>query len=176
MKKVISVFTLSFLISFSAGNLSAGEVPVNLEAEKLTEVPNAVLLSDKLVAGGTPTARGLGQAAEQGIRTIIDVRDPKEGTAQEKDFADAVGLKYVNIPVTLDNFSSVQADQLNAILKDPATGPALLHCATGQRALAIWALQRNHSDGVPAEQVMDEAKAKGLKKPELIEKLRSLTK
>lgn len=176
MRRIISAVAFSFLVNLSAANLFAGEVPVNLDAEKLTEIPNAVLLSDKLAAGGTPTAKGLGQAAEQGIRTVIDVRDPKEGTAQEKDFAEAVGLKYVNIPVTLDGFSPAQAEQLNAVLKDPATGPALLHCATGQRALAIWALQRNHSDGVPAQQVIDEAEAKGLKKPELIEKLRSLTK
>ncbi len=157
-----------------AGAAMAGEVPVNLDPEKLTEVPNAVLLEGKLMAGGAPTARGLGQAAEQGIRTVIDVRNPEEGTAEEKDHADAVGLKYVNIPISMENFSEAQAGKLNEVLKDPATGPALLHCATGQRAVAVWALQRNRHEGIPAAQAMQEAKQKGLQKPELTAKLQTL--
>ncbi len=166
---------MTTLITLSAPAM-AGEVPVNLEPETLTEVPNAVLLEENLVSGGAPTARGLGQAAEQGIRTVIDFRDPKEGTAEEKDHTDAIGLKYVNIPVTPGNFSDAQAKQLGDVLKDPATGPALLHCATGQRATAVWALYRNREQGVSADQALADAQAKGLKKPELIAKLKEQLK
>lgn len=161
------------MMSWIVGGAYAGEVAVKLEAEKLTEVPNAVVLNDKLAAGGAPTARGLGQAAEQGIRTVIDLREPSKETAQEKDHADAVGLKYVNIPVSVENFSPEHADKLADILKNPSTGPALLHCATGQRAVAVWALHRNRHEGVPAAQALLEAKQKGLQKPELETKLQT---
>ncbi len=175
MKKLLRTVFFMLLV-MSAGRSWAGEVKVDLDPAKLTEVPNAVTLDENLVAGGTPTARGLGQAAEQGVRTVIDVREPEEGTAKEKDNADAVGLRYVNIPISLKNFSPEQADKLNAVLKDPATGPALLHCASGQRAVAVWTLHRNLNEGVPAAQALEEGKAKGLKKPELVEKLQTLLK
>ncbi|HXV28620.1 MAG TPA: protein tyrosine phosphatase family protein [bacterium] len=154
----------------------AGEVKVELDTEKLTEVPNAVLLEDGLIAGGAPTARGLGQAAEQGIRTVIDVRMPKEGTAQEADYAEAVGLNYINIPISVDSFSEAQADELARVLEDPATGPVLLHCGSGQRAVAVWALYRNRHQGVDAQQALTDARQKGLKKPELETKLQTLMK
>lgn len=173
-KKIFGVTMLPVLLMTSSA--FAGEVPVNLDAEKLTEIPNAVQLEEGLAAGGTPTARGLGQAAEQGIRTVVDVRDPKEGTQETKDYADAVGLKYVNIPVTLDNFSEDQAKQFGKVLQDPASGPVLLHCASGQRAIAVWALYRNREKGIPSEQALADAEAKGLKKPELISKLKTQLK
>lgn len=160
-------------MSLMGSGVHAGEVAVMLEAEKLTEVPNAVILSDKLAAGGAPTARGLGQAAEQGIRTVIDLREPSKETAREKDHADAVGLKYVNIPVSIENFSPEHADKLAEVLKDPATGATLLHCATSQRAVAVWALHRNRHEGVSAVQALQEAKQKGLQKPELESKLQT---
>ncbi len=175
MKIKISGLYLLVILSLSfVPRVWAGEAPVNLDESQLTEVPDAVRLEEKLIAGGKPSARGLGQAAEQGIRTVIDLRDPTEGTAEEKDFADAVGLRYVNIPVTLDSFSADQAGKLSEVLNDPATGPALLHCATGQRAVALWALHKNKSEGVPAETAMAEAKSKGLKKSELVSKLQTL--
>ncbi len=172
MKKIL---TLALMLA-AAVPVLAGEPPVKLDTKKLTEVPNAVLLEENLIAGGAPGAKGLGQAAEQGVRTVIDLRNPEEGTSEEKDHAEAVGLKYVNIPVSVENFSPRQAEQLSEVLKDPATGPVLLHCATGQRAAAVWALHRNLHEGVPAEQALSDAQAKGLKKPALIEKLKTLLK
>lgn len=154
----------------------AGEVKIQIEPEKLTEIPNAIQLQPGLVAGGVPSARGLGQAAEQGIRTVIDLRNPEEGTAEEADYANAVGLNYINIPVSAANFSRAQADKLAEVLKNPVTGPAFLHCATGQRAVAVWTLYRNLHEGVPSAQAFEEAKAKGLQKPELEVKLRELLK
>lgn len=154
----------------------AGEVKVQIEPEKLTEIPNAIELEPGLVSGGVPSARGLGQAAEQGIRTVIDLRNPEEGTAEEADHAQAIGLRYVNIPVSAANFSPAQADKLAEVLKDPLTGPALLHCATGQRAVAVWALHRNLHEGISSAQALEEAKGKGLQKPELEAKLRELLK
>lgn len=173
-KKILGVTMLMVLLT--AAPVFAGEVPVNLDTEKMTEVPNAVLLEENLVSGGAPSARGLGQAAEQGIRTVVDVRSPKEGTQEMKDYADAIGVKYVNIPVTVDSLSEAQAKELGKVLQDPASGPVLLHCASGQRATAVWALYRNQEEGVPAAQALADAEQKGLKKPELIEKLKTQLK
>ena len=50
MKLIMAVLMMSWMVS----GAHAGEVSVKLEAEKLTEVPNAVVLNDKLAAGGAP--------------------------------------------------------------------------------------------------------------------------
>jgi uncharacterized protein (TIGR01244 family) len=170
MKKLIWMV----LMLAAAGNLQAGENKRELETGKLTGVPNAVVLEDGLVGGGPPNADGMRQAAEMGIRTVIDVRDPKEGTREEADQAEAMGLRYVNIPISLESFSAEQADQLHEVLKDPNAKPALLHCASGQRAVAAWALARNRHEGIGKEQALADAREKGLTKPELEAKLQTL--
>jgi uncharacterized protein (TIGR01244 family) len=170
----MKTFLFSFILLATFSLAHAEELKPRLDASKLTEVPNAVQLEEELIAGGVPSNQGLTQAAEQGIRTIIDVRDPSEGAEEEKGNAEAVGLRYVNIPITLDNFSEAQAKQLDEVLKDENTGPALLHCASGQRAVAVWALHQNRHEGKSAEDAMKAAKEKGLTKPELEQKLQTL--
>lgn len=169
MKSLVSMLLLGLVLS--APVYAAGQT---LDEKQLKDVPNAVKLEDHLVAGGAPSDKGVQQLKEQGVQTVIDLRDPKEGTAEEKKKVEAAGLKYVNVPVSVANFSPANADELGKVLKDPSTGPALLHCATGQRAVATWALYKNRAEGVPGDQVLSDAKAKGLKKPELLSKLQSL--
>ena len=153
MKIMLTCLTiLLFVFSWVA---SAAENEIRIEA--LNSVPNAVGLEEGLVGGGPPGKEGLAQLKEQGIMIVIDVRDPKEGVAEEWALASALGMNYYNIPVTLDNFSVAQAGQIADILEKPGSKPALLHCASGNRAVGIWALYQNKHRGVPADKALAEA-------------------
>lgn len=166
---------LFFILIFGLGIIQASaDENQKIDVSKLTQVPNATLLDDQFIGAGAPSQEGLEQAKKQGIHTIIDLRSPEEGTLEEAQQAEALGLRYVNIPMSVSNFSEAQANQISETLKTAEKTPVLLHCATGQRAAAAWALYRNRHDGVSSTQALQDAEANGLKKPELKTKLQSL--
>jgi uncharacterized protein (TIGR01244 family) len=89
-----------------------------------------------------PTPDELERAAAAGVRTVVNLRaDGETGFDWEAESAERLGLRYVRIPIrgavdlTPDN-----AARLDAVLRD-APGPALVHCASGNRVGALLALR-----------------------------------
>lgn len=99
---------------------------------------------------GQITLDGLKQAADQGFRSILNLRSPAEVgfLAEEADQASSLGLDYANAPVdgTIANAQQLQK-ALSAL--DSLPKPVLIHCRGGVRAsvvaLMAIALQENQS-------------------------------
>lgn len=162
MKTVVSV---TFLMAAVSGLFLCP--PAGVAGEESVfgkELPNAVTFEEGLVGGGTPTEKALRIASQNGYKTVIDVRTPAEGTAAEKALAKKYGLRYVNIPTTADNLSQSQADQLYSVLDKKGAKPAILHCANGNRAAAVWAIYRKVYRGASTEEILTEASQKGVSK------------
>lgn len=134
------------------------------------ELPNAVVLEDGVTGGGTPSEKAVQTAAAQNYKTIIDLRMPEEGSETEKSIVQKYGLEYINIPTSAENISKEQADKLNGVLSRENAKPVILHCASGNRAAAVWAIYRRFYAGDSPEAVLAEASAKGLK-PNLKDKV-----
>lgn len=101
---------------------------------------NAVELEDGVVGGGQLSEKGIATAAQKGFRTVIDLRSPVEGPAEEKLLVEKQGLRYVNIPVTAFTLSTLQAEQLKAVLSQDGAKPAIVHCRSGNRVNALWSI------------------------------------
>lgn len=102
------------------------------------DLTNMIELEDGVTGGGLLSEKGIGIAAQKGYRTVIDLRTPAEGTSAEKQLVEKQGLRYVNIPVTMPTTS--QAEQLKAVLSRNGAKPAIVHCRSGRRVKALWAL------------------------------------
>jgi uncharacterized protein (TIGR01244 family) len=103
---------------------------------------NAVELEDGVVGGGQLSEKGIEIAAQKGFRTVIDLRTPWEGTADEKILVEKRGLRYVNIPVTPFTLSTLKAEQLKNVLSQDGAKPAIVHCRSGTRVNALWSVYR----------------------------------
>ncbi|MFH0984430.1 MAG: sulfur transferase domain-containing protein [Candidatus Omnitrophota bacterium] len=103
-------------------------------------IVSAIQLEEGVVGGGLLSEKGIGIAAKKGYRTVIDLRTPEEGTAGEKLLVEKYGLRYVNIPVTTPTVS--QAKELKVILLQDGAKPAILHCRSGRRVKALWAIYK----------------------------------
>ena len=71
-----------------------------------------------------------------GIQTIIDLQDSP--TNYEKRDAEALGMRYVNIPMSDSSYP--KQESINAFLKlvnDPATGKFFAHCAGGRHRTGV---------------------------------------
>ena len=116
---------------------------------------------DHFIAG-QPTEEGFQNAKEEGIKTVINLRSPKEQSFDEKRVVEGLGLSYVNIPVTLETLDASKAAEFLAAVK-AAEKPILIHCASANRASAFWAIELSLLQGVPSRQALERAEKSGLK-------------
>ncbi|OWY71833.1 hypothetical protein B7486_09235 [cyanobacterium TDX16] len=116
---------------------------------------------------GTPTPEGLEELKRRGVKTVIDLRQPKEGTAEEEAAARALGLRYINIPMESDKFTDAQASAVLEAMEQAGGEPVLMHCAGASRAGAAYGLYLGKTDKCPTAEAIERARAAGMKNPKL---------
>ena len=117
-------------------------------------------VDDEIYIGPQPSDQDLQDARQQGIRTIIDFREPSETTTSNEKLTTKHHLSYVNIPVNKTAPDARQIRDLTDVLKNKE-GPFLLHCLSGARAALILSLSMAEKHGWNGEQTMLEAKKMG---------------
>ena len=100
--------------------------------------------------------------ADAGYSTVIDMRAPDEDRGlDEPRTIEALGMTYVAFPIaSADDISFEKAAELDEILRG-ADGPILVHCASGNRVGALFAL-RARNNGADSEDALAIGKAAGL--------------
>lgn len=116
------------------------------------DIPNYTILSEKVAGGGYVTPEQVAMLPAKGYTTIVSLRyDRERGVKEEIAVAEAVGIRYVSVPVSGSNFTLEDAKQVAEAI-DQSEGNVLLHCASGGRVSAVWALSRALNEGLtPAE-------------------------
>lgn len=114
--------------------------------------------------GGMPAGpEGWRALADAGFRTFVDLRSDAEVAPEVKAAAEAVGLAYERVPIAGDaDLDLASARALHALLDDPARGPLVLACASGNRVGALVAAERFWLHGVPGESALAIGKSAGL--------------
>lgn len=131
----------------------------------LIPIPNARNPIPGVVSGGQPTKEQIAAAGAAGYKTVINLRaDAEPGFEWEPEAVKAGGMTYVSIPVAGQaGLTKENVARLDAALKDAsAKGPALLHCASGNRIGAMLALRAVWVEGKDPVAALDYGKASGL--------------
>lgn len=109
------------------------------------KIKNFGQMDDRFYRGAQPKEEDYKELAAIGIKTIIDLRDDPE--TYEKRDAEALGIRYINIPMSDKDYPAAAAiDQFLKLVDDPSTGKFYVHCAGGRhRTGVIGAVYRfNH--------------------------------
>lgn len=116
-----------------------------------------------LYSGGQPSAEQLRALATQGVRSVIDLRQPGEERGfDEAHAAEALGLRYVRIPVAgAEGLDAANIRAVHQALRQ-SQGPVLLHCASGNRAGAVLGLVNARYEHASAEQALQLGQRAGL--------------
>ena len=137
-------------------------------------IPNAIQPEEGLLLGGQPTAKQLKAAAKAGYRTVIDLRPLAEDHGfDEEKAARKAKLEYTNIAVTPDTLDTSTIKYFLTVLSN-AERPALIHCSSGSRAGGLYYAWLVLENGMPEDQAMEQARAAGLRDPDLEERVREL--
>ena len=112
----------------------------------------------------------MAEVKKLGYKTIINLRQASEAGAEvdaEAAAAKTEGVKYVHLPVNSASPDPAIVDQFLSAVGDPANQPVFVHCASGNRAAALWMIKRLVVDGWDADRASTEATALGLTSPAL---------
>ena len=147
-------FTFLLLVTFVYLNIAAQEVP---------PIRNFLQVNNQFCTGGQPRFEHLAKLKADGVKAIINLRQPSEHRADEEEAeAKKLGLRYFNIPVVYGSPKDEQVDEFLKITDDPANRPAFIHCAAAIRVGAFWMIRRVMRDGWTIEKAEEEAKKVGL--------------
>jgi protein tyrosine/serine phosphatase len=99
------------------------------------KISNFGQMDERFYRGARPKEKDFAALKALGINTIIDLTD---NTPQEKGYAEAVGLHYVNIaiPDKTDPTDAQIAQFLN-LVNDTKTGKFYVHCAGGRHRTGV---------------------------------------
>lgn len=161
----------ALLAALSAGScaapaqVAAAGATAHAFATPVPEAPieNYALIAPGIGRGAQPDERGLRYLAQQGFRTVVNLRSHHS----EREEAEALGLRYVELPLRADLFGSTaptneEVRRFFAIVLDPSAQPVFFHCAHGKdRTGTMAALYRIEVDGWTNEEAIEEMLAFG---------------
>ncbi len=127
-------------------------------------LPNFHQVDAGLYRGAQPSAAGIQALANQGVKTIINLRMPDEVWADEADAARSHGIRYLSLPLRgLSGPTAAEVAQVLAAIGS-APGPVFVHCRRGaDRTGTIIACYRIEHDGWTAEDAQREASQHGMR-------------
>jgi tyrosine-protein phosphatase SIW14 len=110
-------------------------------------ISNFGKMDDRFYRGAQPDESDYKDLKALGIKTVIDLQD--HPTNYERRDVEALGMRYVNIPMSDSNYP--KEESINTFLKlvnDPATGKFFAHCAGGRHRTgvmgAVYRFNVNH--------------------------------
>ena len=139
--------------------------------DDLSSIRNFLRVNKDFCTGGQPKLEHLQQLKAEGVKAIINLRQPSEHRAAEEEAkAKELGLRYFNIPVAFADPKDEQVDEFLKITDDPENRPAFIHCTGAIRVGAFWMIRRVLRDGWKIEDAQAEAEKIGLREsPHLVE-------
>jgi len=93
-------------------------------------------MDDRFFRGAQPKQDEYKELAALGITTVIDLQD--DPTTYEKQNVEALGMKYINIPMSDKDYpETAKIDQFLKLVNDPSTGKFYVHCAGGRHRTGV---------------------------------------
>jgi len=95
------------------------------------DLPNFHSVSPGIYRGAAPTESGLRKLKQMGVRTVIDLRIAPKTVKKEKQLAESMGFKWINLPMSDQPPTQAQVDTLLAALRGAQKEPVFVHCQHG---------------------------------------------
>lgn len=122
----------------------------------LEDIYNFLPLSENLFTGGMPTSEQLRDAAQRGVRIVINLAPHEVSNALpgEAELVTSLGMQYINIPVIWNTPTKDGLDLFMSVMDENRDKRILVHCQANFRATAFVALYRILRQGWNAEDAM----------------------
>src|SRR5262245_12013975 len=147
----------------------------NARAQQVTKesVPGIVNFSKvetTVACAGATTPAALAEVKRMGYASVVNLRLASEAGAEleaEAAAAKTAGLNYIHIPFNAAMPDPMLVDDFLKAITNTRNQPAFIHCASANRAAALWMIKRVEVDKWDVERASAEAAALGLTSPAL---------
>jgi uncharacterized protein (TIGR01244 family) len=160
------------LLSLAAAAIAISVAAAQSQVKKSTVpgITNFAQVETTVACAGAVTPASVAGIKKMGFASIINLRLPNEPGADiegEEAAAKAAGITFVHIPFNGTMPDPAAADRFMKTITEPGTQPAFIHCASGNRAAAMWMIKRALIDKWDNDRALEEATQLGLTSPVL---------
>jgi uncharacterized protein (TIGR01244 family) len=150
--------------------LALGLMPTLAAAQQVTKesvpgITNFSKLETTIACAGATTPAAVADVKRLGYNAIINLRQASEAGANleaEEAAAKTAGITYIHLPFNAASPDPTVVDQFLAAVTAPANQPVFVHCASANRASALWMIKRMLLDGWDENRASAEATALGM--------------
>jgi uncharacterized protein (TIGR01244 family) len=157
MKSILSAaFVAVLLCSAAQAQVTKGTVP---------GITNLARVETTVACAGAVTPAAVSEIKKMGFVSIINLRQPTEPGADidaETAAAKTAGINFYNIPFNNAAPDPAVVDRFLETITKPGNQPAFIHCASGNRAAAMWFVKRVLVDKWDLDKAGTEAAGLGL--------------
>jgi len=160
-----SYLTVAFSMLAAAALAASPARAQEVTKENVDGVTNFNRLETTIACAGATKATAVAELKKMGFASIVNLRQANEAGAdleQEEAAAKAVGIRYYWIPFNGQMPDPAVADKFLDAITAKDSDPAFIHCATGNRASAMWMIKRLVVDHWDVDRASKEATALGL--------------
>jgi len=137
----------------------------NVTKETVPGITNFSKVETTVACAGATTPAALADVKKMGYHSVINLRLASEAGAQLEEEAAAAkvaGITYIHIPFNTQAPDPAVVDTFLKAVTDKANQPAFIHCASANRAAALWMIKRIAVDKWDVARASEEASALGL--------------
>jgi protein tyrosine/serine phosphatase len=158
IRKSLSKFSAALIAVFCFSIFAAAQAPQTTNKFSNVKIGNFGQMDERFYRGAQPLASDFQSLKDLGVSTVIDLRN--DPTDYEKGAVEALGMKYVNIPMSGWKSPKQQdVDAFLALVNNPETGKFYVHCKAGiHRTGVVGAAYRYTNYGWNYDQVYKEMK------------------
>jgi uncharacterized protein (TIGR01244 family) len=123
-------------------------------------ITNFAQVETTVACAGAVTPSAVAGIKRMGFASIINLRLGEEKGADidaEAAAAKAAGINFVHLPLSGSMPDPAVADRFLKIIAEPGNQPAFIHCASGNRAAAMWLIKRVLIDKWDNDRALEEA-------------------
>jgi uncharacterized protein (TIGR01244 family) len=162
--------TLALIAALAlAGPAQAGRATL-AAAQQVTKearegIKNFARVETTVACAGAITADAMPEIKKMGFVSVINLREAQEPGAdieKHRAAAEAAGLRYYHLPLNTAKPDPKVADEFIKVISSKEAAPAFIHCASANRASAMWLIKRVVVDHWDVAKASQEAEALGL--------------
>jgi uncharacterized protein (TIGR01244 family) len=160
----------AILVTAFVCGLIAPTAQAQVTKESVPGITNFARVETTVACAGATTPAALTEVKRMGYASVINLRQATEQGADietEAAAAKAAGLNFVHLPFNAAAPDPTLVERFLKAVNDRNNQPAFIHCASGNRAAALWMIKRVEVDKWPVDRASEEAAALGLTSPAL---------
>jgi uncharacterized protein (TIGR01244 family) len=154
-----------FIVGVLVASVVTAVTRAQVTKETVAGVTNFARVESTVACAGATTPEAIAEVKRLGYRSIVNLRLSSEAganTEAEEAAAKAAGITYVQLPFNAAAPDPAVIARFIEVVSDVSSQPVFVHCASGNRAAALWMIKRIDVDGWSVDQASEEATALGL--------------